>query len=253
MIGGGALALRAGGVIAATVAAAIALALLLAFLKFDQKLLDVAAARLGLVAEEVRRQSETGLALGLELAELEDLTGVLQRAAQARDVVRIDVRDERGRVLFSSGAGGAAGTPGDMSTVTVDAAGRFRSRINGDALLVGVRLRNGFGQIVGDVAVHAVLTARRDELARVRRELATSAAPVLAAALAATLLAVALTVRLTGGRVGRDGDEKTAGAPLDETAEHLHLTLETRLAAAVAAAEQELAGPSDRRAGGPPT
>ncbi|MBV5335486.1 hypothetical protein JZU48_00195, partial [bacterium] len=79
-------------------------------------------ARLSMVAEEVRRQSETGLALGLELGELEDLTDVLVRAAQARDVVRIDLWDERGRVLFSSDAK-AVGTVDALVGFAGDASG----------------------------------------------------------------------------------------------------------------------------------
>ena len=48
MIGGSALTVRAGGVIATMVAASIALALLLAFLKFDRKLQDVTVVRLAM-------------------------------------------------------------------------------------------------------------------------------------------------------------------------------------------------------------
>ncbi len=46
MLGRGALAIRAGGVIGATMAVAIAFALILAFLKFEQRMLIVTTARL---------------------------------------------------------------------------------------------------------------------------------------------------------------------------------------------------------------
>ena len=195
---------RVGGVIAATVALAIALALLLAFLKFDQRFVDVTVARLGLVVEEVRRQSETGLALGLELAELEDLTGVLQRAAGARDVLHIDILDDQGAVLFSS-APARLGSRADLGGLVADAGGRLSRRARDHELLLTGRLGNGFGQMVGDVAVYADLTPQHQALAGVRRELLSSTAPLVVFALLLTLLAVFLTVRLSGrADSGRD-------------------------------------------------
>lgn len=196
-----ALVLRVGGVIAATVALAIALALLLAFLKFDQRLLDVTVARLGLVVEAVRRQSETGLALGLELAELEDLTGVLQRAAGARDVLHIDILDDRGAVLFSS-TPALVGSRADLMGLVADAGGRLGRRTRDHELLLTGRLGNGFGQIAGDVAVYADLTPQHQALVQLRRELLFSTAPVVVFALLLTLLAVFVTVRLSGRAQG---------------------------------------------------
>lgn len=203
MIGNPALVIRAGGVIAATVAIAIALALLLAFLKFDQRLLEVTIARLGLVVEEVRRQSETGLALGLELAELEDLSGVLPRAARARNVLHIDILDKQGSVLFSSAAD-RIGSRADRVGLVADATGRFRRRIQDHELLLTTPLINVFGQIVGDVGVYADLTPQHEELLEVRRELLSSTLPVIAGALLLTLLAVIITVRFSGRLDGRD-------------------------------------------------
>jgi len=202
------LASRAGGVIAVTVALAIALALLLAFLKFDQRLLDVTAARLGLVVEEVRRQAETGLALGLELAELEDLNGVLQRAAEARNVLHLDIADDKGVVLFSSEPG-RVGSQADLAGRVADASGQRSRRIQSTELLLTARLINGFGQVVGDVAAHADLTRQHLELQQVRRELMWSAVPVIAIALLLTLLAVVLTVRLSRGAGGEPDNPMT--------------------------------------------
>lgn len=96
------LAVRAALVISATVAAAIVLALVLAFVKFEQRMQDVSAARLAQVIDEVRGQTEKALRLGLDLAELEDLAALLQRAGRARDVLQIDLVDPRGIVVFST-------------------------------------------------------------------------------------------------------------------------------------------------------
>ena len=225
MIDGRALVVRVGGVIAATVALAIALALLLAFLKFDQRLLDVTVARLGLVAEEVRRQVETGLALGLELAELEDLSGVLPRAASTSHVLHIDILDNRGVVLFSSTVD-RLGTRADLAGLTAEAGGRLGHRIQDHELLLTARLGNGFGQVVGDVAVYADLTAQHQALEQVRRELLSFAGPVMVVALLLTLLAVFLTVRLSGGADGGpDHKHQYPGAPLKPGEGRLRLRL----------------------------
>lgn len=209
MIGNRRLVIGAGGVIAATVAMAIAMALLLAFLKFDQSLLDVTVSRLGLVVEEVRRQTETGLALGLELAELEDLNGVLPRDAQANHVLHIDILDEQGLVLFSS-ASDRIGSRADRVGLVVDASGRMHRRIREQELLLTSSLVNGFGQWVGDVAVYADLTLQQQELLQVRSDLLASTVPVIAGALVLTLLAVIFTVRFSGGVEGRNHDHAPA-------------------------------------------
>lgn len=212
--GGYALALGAGGAIAFIVAAAIALALLLAFLKFDQRLLEISIGRLGLVTEAVRHQGETGLALGLQLTELEDLTDVLRRAASTRDVLRIEILDAGGQVLFSS-ASGSVGARIETQDLLADASGRFRYRTQGDELLLLARLHDGDGRFVGEVAVRAGLAAQRKELEQVRLDLLRSAAPVIAAALLVTLLAVAMTVRRSAlGDAGEDlGDEPERDRP----------------------------------------
>lgn len=225
MIDGRALVVRVGGVIAATVALAIALALLLAFLKFDQRLLDVTVARLELVAEEVRRQSETGLALGLELAELEDLSRVLPRAASTRDVLHIDILDDQGAVLFSSTAD-RIGSRADLAGLTAEAGGRLGHRIQDRELLLTARLGNGFDPVVGKVAVYADLTAQHQALEQVRRELLSSAGPVMVVALLLTLLAVFLTLRLSGrADGGPDLKHQDHGGPLKPGEGRLRLRL----------------------------
>lgn len=190
------LAARAGAMIAVTVAVALALTLLLDFLKFDQKLRDVSISRLSMIAEGVRRQSETGLALDLELAELQDLQDVLQRAAQTRDVTRIELWDEQGRVVFSCGAA-SVGRQEDATGLVVGDGGKFHWRVRGDELLLALPLRNGSEKIVGQVALLASLSAQRAELEKVRRELLMWTTPLIVLALVTTLLAVGITVRLS--------------------------------------------------------
>jgi sensor histidine kinase regulating citrate/malate metabolism len=247
MVGGGALVLRAGGVIALTVAAAVVLAVVLAFFKFDQKLLDVTANRLVVVAQDVRRQAEVGLTLGLDLVELDDLKSIAERAALAADVTRVDLRDIRGIVRFSSQPG-RVGQPAGVGETTPGGNEAFRRVVDGDRATVVVVLRNGFGEPAGTVAVEASLKELRQQKEAVRRDLVAAAAPVIAGALAATLLAVMLTVRWSVGGRGDDNnraadpdlDDESPDRAMKETAASLHASLQPRLAVAVAAAEQAL-------------
>lgn len=213
---------RAALVIAVTVAAAIAFALSLAFIKFEQRMQDVSVARLVQVVDEVRGQTETALALGLDLAELEDLAGVLQRAGGARDVLGIDLVDRVGRVVFSTDdsrvvaeamaselrfpaareRGGEGENVlygnafGDRADVSISAAG-LQHQVIGDTLILRDGLQNGLGQHVGWVVVQADLAGQRQALRGIGIELARSALPVLVLALLLTLLLVISTLRWT--------------------------------------------------------
>lgn len=260
MVEGGGLALRAGGVIAMTVAGAVALALLLAFLKFDQKLLDVTASRLAVVAEEVGRQAELGMTLGLDLRELEDLRSVAQRATTIGKVDRIAVVDGDGIALYAS-SGEVEGTRiGPPAGTDVSSEGRFRRWLDGDHMILSLPLRNAFAQHVGDVVVSAGLSELRAGEAAVRGELIHSAVPVIAVALLVTGIAVKFTVSWStraeralaenASEATRRSDERATtdvvgtvtgvGGELGETSDHLHLTLEPRLMAAVAIADRAM-------------
>ena len=212
MIGGRqALAWQVGGVIALTLATAIALALLLAYLKFEQRLLDITGDRLELVLEEVRRQTETGLALGLELAELEDLSGVLQRAARARDVVRIEIWNDQGRILFSTQADRVGSHNAAIDLGPGDGPGP-KHRLHGDKLQLSLPLTDGFGRMVGTVGVTACLSNLHQSLVGVRNELLATATPVVSIALVLSLVAVILIFWLSGGLTSQPARD----APRDE-------------------------------------
>lgn len=242
MVEGGRLVLRAGAVIALTVAAAVVFAVALAFFKFDQKLLDVTVNRLSVVAQEVRRQAEVGLALGLDLSELVDLKGVVTRAAAAGDVTRVDLADVGGKVRFSSDPDGE-GRRAPAAAGIADSAGAegMRRVIEGDAAVLIAPLRNGFGEPAGAVLVEVSVEPQRRQVAAVRAELISAAAPVIAVALAVTLAAVMLTVRWsveTGRREGEDGS--SADGERRENAESLYMKLDAQLQEAIAEGETAL-------------
>lgn len=236
MLKGGTLALRAGLVIAATVGLAVMLAVLLASLKFERKLLDVTTSRLAVVAEEVRRRTEYGLTLGLDLAELEDLGAVVARAAaEWGEIDWVTIAGENGQVVFSSDTGSVGGKAPVTWAKPAANEGALRNRVEGDHLYIGAPVRNSFGQYVGEVVLRAALKPMRVALAGVRTELRLATGATVGAAALLTLLAVFVTVRLSH-RVRDD-----AGAEgLDGTHAGMLAAAGPRVALAAAAVEAEL-------------
>lgn len=234
MVRGGALALRAGIVIAATVGVAVAMTVALAYFKFERKLIDVTISRLSVVAEEVRRKSEYGLTLGLDLAEMADLQGVVERAAAgSAEIESVAVVSDRGTVIFSSDTrelGAAAVLPWTMPE---GGGAAMRHAVAGTRVSVGAVVRNSFGQTVGQVVLRSSLAALRAEMAAVRAELTRTIGRVVAAAGLLAILAVFVTIRVSM-RTRR-------GGIADATADSLHRTVEPRIAAATAEAERALA------------
>lgn len=206
MVKGGALALRAGLVIAATVGLAVMLTVLLSSLKFERKLLDVTTSRLTMVAEEVRRRAEYGLTLGLDLAELGDLQTVVERVVVGRrEVDGVLITGDDRTVLFSSERG-ALGTKPDLpwAGTSVGDAGS-RHGVAGDRLVIGSPVRNSFGQVVGEVVLDASLAPMRRDLASVRADLTTVTLTAVGVAGLLTLVAVFVTIRV-GLRTGAEDD-----------------------------------------------
>ncbi|BAI72414.1 hypothetical protein AZL_017760 [Azospirillum sp. B510] len=195
---GGVLALRTGAVIAATVATAVLLSVALSELKFEQKLREISASRLTVVADEMRRRVEYGLTLGLDLSELVDLQAQAERAATGEDILGVEVVDERGTVLFASDRG-AVGHPGP-DRWTGDAGDGLRQRIAGDVLIVGTGVRNSFGQTVGEVILRSSLAGLRERVAAVEGGLHAGTLALVGVAALATLAAVFLVVRRGGLR-----------------------------------------------------
>ncbi len=213
MMVGGALALRTGAVIAATVALAVLLSVVLSGLKFEQKLRDVTSSRLSVVADEMRRRVEYGLTLGLDLSELVDLQALVERAGSGEEILGVEVVDDDGIVLFAADPA-AVGRPSPVHwdiDATLPTSG-IRQQVAGDALILAADVRNSFGQTVGQVVLRSSLGGLRGRIARVEGELAAGALLLVAAAAAVTLVAVFLTVRHGGARRGLVGGVAPHGA-----------------------------------------
>ncbi|PWC83848.1 hypothetical protein TSH100_20040 [Azospirillum sp. TSH100] len=214
---GGVLALRTGAVIAATVATAVLLSVALSELKFEQKLREVAASRLTVVADEMRRRVEYGLTLGLDLSELVDLQAQAERAASGGEILGVEVVDDRGIVLFAADRT-AVGQSG-LARWGGESGGTLRRRIDGDVLVIGSGVRNSFGQTVGEVVLRSSLAGLRARVAVVEEGLYAGTLALVGLAALATLAGVFLILwhqgrRGGGRRVGGRHDLAAGSAPL---------------------------------------
>ena len=195
MVRGAALALRTGGVIAASVATAVLLSVVLANLNFERTLRDVAGSRLSVAADDLRRQVEYGLTLGLDLAELADAQALTDRAATAEGIRGVEVVDHRGTVLFA-GDHAAVGRPSSVAwDAGSDAGPAIRRHVEGDTLILGGDIRDSFGQVVGAVVMRASLAELRSQVDKVQKDLLPGTLALVAAAGLGALVAVFATVR----------------------------------------------------------
>lgn len=203
----GALALRAGFVVAATVGLAVLLTIALAYFTFEGKLIDVATSRLSVAVEEVRRKAEYGLTLGLDLEELQDLQAVIERAAAAPEVEGIAILGQGGKVLFTT-------SPLASSLVAPAGEGAVRRRIEADHAVLAARLRDNFGQAAGEVVLRASLVELRQAMLPARDDLVAASLALATLASAFALLCAAATVRFTGRTGGAGKGAAARGAPL---------------------------------------
>lgn len=199
------LALRTGAVIAATVATAVLLSAALSGLKFEQKLGEIAASRLTVIADEMRRRVEYGLTLGLDLSELVDLQAQAERAASGGEILGVEVVDDHGIVLFAADRN-AIGHPSPLAKPLEHAGwaadGTLRERIDGDVLVISSGVRNSFGQTVGEVILRSSLAGLRERVAAVEHGLLADLLALVGIAVIATFAAVYFVVQRGGGRRG---------------------------------------------------
>lgn len=235
MTTGGALALKIGAVIAATVAVAVLLSVALATAKFDRTLRDVAGSRLSVVVDEVRRKVEYGLTLGLDLAELADLQGLVERTARLDEVLDVEVVDDDAVVLFAASRT-AVGRPSAVTAkpATATAPGATRQRADGDRLVLGATIRNSFGLTVGEVVLRSSLTGLRTRTAEAEAGLA-SVTQLLVAGTAAVTLAMVFAIVWRSGRLEDSPEPDASGHGA------LSGAVLRRLEHGVREAEQELA------------
>lgn len=165
--------LRVSAVVTLIIVLALGGAVALTLANFSRALEQTVQSRFQFLGLEVRDSIETGLNLGLALSELTNVQDIIDdRAARDDDVVRIEVVDASGEILFASGMRGD-------DAADVPAAGHGR---------VGAPLKNSFGRTVGSVELVYTTGSYRGAVDRVGVALLRAAAILaVAAGLVATL------------------------------------------------------------------
>jgi hypothetical protein len=146
---------------------ALALTLVLNLFKFEEALRNVTESRLSFIANDLETRIQTGLDLGLELSEMDNVQNIIASAAlDEADIVGIDVFDDAGTILFSSDRTRVGDDlEGDWRAAYEAAAGADWEIDDHDAIVVGTTLTNNFDAVVGGLVLRYasdVLHARLD-------------------------------------------------------------------------------------------
>lgn len=174
------------------------LTITLNFLKFEQTLRAVTISRLTYIAEDVVGRIQTGLDLGLDLASMTNVRRIIEdEAASDPEIVGIDVFDDRGRVLFSTGRPSGGTVEPDLLSAYADSEdGKFELP-GSERIVVGARMTNNFGADVGGVALGYSRDAFDNRLEAVLRIMARSGALIIAVTAILGLGGAALVVGRT--------------------------------------------------------
>lgn len=147
------LALMIVGLIALT----LGLTVLLDYAKFERAFSELAESRFAFVVKELRSTVETGLNLGLSLANMKNLEPVIERERQRDDhIVSITLFD-RERILIHSAKNHAAESPLDIAalwrrSLATSADGYWRGETP-SAWQVGASLTDNAGQQTGGIVL----------------------------------------------------------------------------------------------------
>lgn len=180
---------------------AAGLTTLLNFLKFEKTYSDLLRSRVGVVVLDVAATIETGLGVGLPLAELENLRLRLEgEKAKEPLILSLQVHDAQGVVLHAAGADAEASVPPDWLATLAQAGQGSWWRLEADALVVGVGVDDAIGRRVGGVVLRYDRAAYDQAMHQVLMgQLAVMAAALAVGGLVALGLVVALlkATRLT--------------------------------------------------------
>lgn len=196
------LAIKIAGIVSLIIVLALGLTIMLNFFKFEQTLRNVTESRLGFTAVDLEKRIQTGLDLGLDLAVMTNVQVIIDaEAADDPDIVAIDVFDDRGQILFTTGEGGSVPASWRVAFAAGET-GVWRVS-DPDRIIVGSRLTNNFGFEVGGVALsysRAVFDARLDAMIEIMTR---SGIIILAGTAIVGLIVAALIVSATTRSVRR--------------------------------------------------
>lgn len=144
------------GAIVASVTASGLLLAALSFAQFERVYNRHNEARFALVMDDLEQAVERFLALGLQLATMEELAGILERArALNPELRRIAVADASGRQVASVEAAGAEGERRlTLSTTLEDGSGLHAGRLELVYARLGIRGQGGLlAEFLGQIAL----------------------------------------------------------------------------------------------------
>lgn len=152
------LAIRITLVLTVILAVGVAATTLLSVYKFESALASLQNSRMTFIVSDARNQIQTRMDLGLSLADLEGMDALLQRyVAEDPQILSIEVFNTEGTVLFTTDSSQV----GDLVTEEwvqswEDSVNEgIWQRLDRDASVVGVPLRNNLGQDVGSIALRS--------------------------------------------------------------------------------------------------
>ena len=137
-------------------AAGVGMTTLLSARIFERTLSELLTSRMEFKVNEFRHRIETQMDLGIALSDLRGISEMLDEYRQTdKQILSIEVFDERGVVLFSTDSSFA----GDLVTeawVTQWRSGRERlawSHLDRDARVIGISMQDNLGRNVGSLAL----------------------------------------------------------------------------------------------------
>ncbi len=178
------------------VAASVFVGLTLVLNKFEQKMLELTVSRLALTAKQIALQSETGLALKLQLAELQDLSSNIDRARESSGVQQIDISDERNVIVFSTN-GAAIGKQLARINSSPSAQKNYQYQVNGDSLNLRMPLQNDMGVTVGQVILHESVKSQQEQLRVLGADILYSSLPLILVILLVSVVGVGGTLHFS--------------------------------------------------------
>jgi sensor histidine kinase regulating citrate/malate metabolism len=181
------------------VAASVFVGLTLVLNKFEQKMLELTVSRLALTAKQIALQSETGLALKLQLTELQDLSSNIDRARESSGVQQIDISDERNVIVFSTN-GAAIGKQLARINSSPSAQKNYQYQVNGDSLNLRMPLQNDMGVTVGQVILHESVKSQQEQLRALGADILYSSLPLILVILLVSVVGVGGTLHFSKQR-----------------------------------------------------
>lgn len=172
----------------------LGLTAVLSFVKFDKALTDVMLSRREATVRNLVDNIETGLNLGLSLAEIQNYRRLVERAIQEHgDLLVAEVQDTNGRRVFSHAQ---SGTRIFVRPGTEVPQGRASwTSINDQSVVLGQQLVNPFGRPVGILVVEFSRHSHDQALKDIRNFMIETWGAIIAVGAVLSLLVAQVLVR----------------------------------------------------------